>query len=64
MHDHKVFFGGVAVRCEDYPCCGHTDGDGCEPLETHTSDYWHKVAAAREAAGFDIDDPMFWGDER
>lgn len=27
-------------RCEDYPCCGHTDGDGCAPLESHTADYW------------------------
>lgn len=30
-------FGG---RCEDYPCCGHTDGDGCYALESHTSAYW------------------------
>lgn len=27
-------------RCEDYPCCGHTDGDGCQTLESHTSEYW------------------------
>lgn len=27
-------------RCEDYPCCGHTDGDGCATLESHTSAYW------------------------
>lgn len=27
-------------RCEDYPCCGHTDGDGCYTLESHTKDYW------------------------
>lgn len=30
-------FGG---RCEDYPCCGHTDGDGCQTLPEHTSEYW------------------------
>lgn len=30
-------FGG---RCEDYPCCGHTDGDGCQTLPSHTSAYW------------------------
>ena len=20
---------GAPMRCEDYPCCGHTDGLGC-----------------------------------
>lgn len=30
-------FGG---HCEDYPCCGHTDGDGCQTLPEHTSAYW------------------------
>jgi len=30
-------FGG---RCEDYPCCGHTDGDGCQTLASHTSAYY------------------------
>jgi len=27
-------------RCEDYPCCGHTDGDGCQTLPEHTSAYY------------------------
>jgi len=27
-------------RCEDYPCCGHTDGDGCQTRPEHTSDYY------------------------
>lgn len=30
-------------RCEDYPCCGHTDGDGCQTLPEHTADYWLKL---------------------
>ena len=21
--------GAIVARCEDYPCCGHTDGLGC-----------------------------------
>lgn len=29
-------------RCEDYPCCGHTDGDGCRPLPSHTSDFYYR----------------------
>lgn len=30
-------FGG---RCEDYPCCGHTDGLGCQTTASMTSDYY------------------------
>lgn len=41
MHDCRIAeFGG---RCEDYPCCGHTDGGGCQPLPEHTSEYWSQV---------------------
>jgi hypothetical protein len=29
-------FGG---RCEDYPCCGHLDGE-CAPQERFTKEYW------------------------
>lgn len=29
-------FGG---RCEDYPCCGHPEGE-CMPSETFTKGYW------------------------
>jgi hypothetical protein len=29
-------------RCEDYPCCGHTDGDGCQTLPSHTSDFYYR----------------------
>lgn len=29
-------------RCEDYPCCAHTDGDGCRPLPSHTSDFYYR----------------------
>lgn len=27
--------------CEDYPCCGHTDGLGC--ITNEGDNYWHKV---------------------
>lgn len=30
-------------RCEDYPCCGHTDGGGCIPRPEHTSAYWSRL---------------------
>lgn len=29
-------------RCEDYPCCGHTDGDGCQTLPSHTADFYSR----------------------
>lgn len=29
------------MRCEDYPCCGHTDGDGCAPLASHSADFYY-----------------------
>jgi hypothetical protein len=29
-------------RCEDYPACGHTDGDGCQTLPSHTSDFYYR----------------------
>lgn len=28
--------GGRSSRCEDYPCCGHTDGLGCN----YSTDYY------------------------
>lgn len=30
-------FGG---RCEDFPCCGHTDGGGCQTTPEMTSAYY------------------------
>ena len=30
------------MRCEDYPCCGHTDGLGCD----YTPDYTYINAHA------------------
>lgn len=39
------------TRCEDFPCCGHTDGDGCIPRPEHTSEYWLTLYA-----GMDVED--------
>lgn len=38
LHDCNVQSNGG--RCEDFPACGHTDGDGCQTLPEHTSEYW------------------------
>jgi len=37
---HSCYVHEMGGRCEDYPCCGHTDGDGCQTLPSHTADYW------------------------
>lgn len=37
-------------RCEDYPACGHIDGDGCQTLPEHTSAFYY-------------DNPHLLGDE-
>lgn len=29
------------MRCEDYPCCGHTNGDPCDPREGASIDYYY-----------------------
>lgn len=41
LHDCQIQEQGG--RCEDYPCCGHTDGDGCQTLQSHTSEYWSNM---------------------
>jgi hypothetical protein len=38
LHDCAIAENGG--RCEDYPACGHTDGDGCQTLPEHTSAYY------------------------
>lgn len=40
-------------RCEDFPCCGHTDGDGCQTLPSHTMDFY---LANPHLLGDDMDD--------
>lgn len=37
---HSCTIAESGGRCEDYPCCGHTDGDGCQTLAIHTSAYY------------------------
>lgn len=38
LHDCAIQESGG--QCEDYPACGHTDGDGCQTLPEHTSAYY------------------------
>jgi hypothetical protein len=52
-------FGG---RCEDYPACGHTDGDGCQALPEHTGAYWSEVLAdpARRHLAYEPGSPEWY----
>lgn len=50
---HNSYVNENGGRCEDYPCCGHTDGDGCASLETHTSDYWRRQMDSLSSRGYD-----------
>lgn len=40
---HSCYVQEQGGRCEDYPCCGHTDGDGCQTRPEHTSAYWSRM---------------------
>lgn len=37
---HSCYVQEQGGRCEDYPCCGHTDGDGCQTLPSHTKEFY------------------------
>lgn len=50
---HNQYVNDNGGRCEDYPCCGHTDGDGCRTLESHTSDYWAQRMTDMRDQGYD-----------
>ena len=36
------------MRCEDYPCCGHTPLDPCDPFEGLSSDDYYKIFSDRD----------------
>lgn len=40
LHDCDIQANGG--HCEDYPSCGHTDGDGCQTLPSHTSEFYYR----------------------
>lgn len=46
-------------RCEDYPCCGHTDGDGCQTLPSHTAAFWSDMMR-RDPDWYDMMDQNGW----
>lgn len=43
------------MYCEDYPCCGHTDGLGCDYTPDYTYIYRHGLCD-HEAGYCDLED--------
>lgn len=43
------------ARCEDYPCCGHTDGLGCNYVPD--MDYYYARAARMDYDDYYYDQP-------
>lgn len=67
LHDCDIQANGG--RCEDFPCCGHTDGDGCQTLPSHTSAFYldnpHLLHVPLSPEWFDAidddsDEPEYW----
>lgn len=46
----------MANRCEDYPCCGHTDGLGCNYTPDYDYIYAH-LGCDHEAGIYECDEP-------
>lgn len=62
--EHNQYVNENGGRCEDYPCCGHTDGDGCRTLESHTSEYWtERLMDLRDRGYDDYDIDMMFSEE-
>lgn len=38
------------MRCEDFPCCGHTNDDPCEPQPYDRPDYYDTTVPGNEHA--------------
>lgn len=59
LHSCRIHESGG--RCEDYPCCGHTDGDGCQTLPEHTSEYWSEAMTSGDyRAHFEYGSPEWY----
>lgn len=51
------------MRCEDYPCCGHTDNNPC-PGQTITDEPWYCDECGFNHAGFMVSCPADdWDDD-
>lgn len=47
-------------KCEDFPACGHTDGDGCQTLPEHTAEYWMNIQQQLGGRYDELDAMGYW----
>jgi hypothetical protein len=64
---HSCYVQEQGGRCEDYPCCGHTDGDGCQTRAEHTADFYYRNPQFLHEPGspewYDALDDQYQGEE-
>lgn len=54
-HESYLNEAGNNGRCEDFPACGHTDGDTCHATAEGTSEYWSDIYS-RTGHGYSPDE--------
>ena len=55
-HESYLRDAGNNGRCEDFPACGHTDGDTCHATAEGTSEYWSDLYAQASRSGLSPDE--------
>lgn len=53
---HSCYVQQNGGQCEDFPACGHTDGDGCQTRPSHTAEYWEDRTRSLRDAGYSMDE--------
>lgn len=54
-HESYLHEAGNDGRCEDYPACGHSDGNTCSTEETGTMAFWQDMFSKYGNDAFDMD---------
>lgn len=55
-HESYLLEAGNNGRCEDYPACGHSDGDTCHATAEGTSEYWSDIYSRTSQLGYSPDE--------
>lgn len=56
-HDcsHESYLASNGGRCEDYPACGHSDGNSCSTEESGTMSFWLDAFSKYGDDAFEMD---------
>lgn len=55
-HESYLIEAGNNGRCEDFPACGHSDGDTCHATAEGTSEYWSDIYSRSSQLGYSPDE--------